>query len=137
MNHALAADAVLIVHLLFVAFALLGALTVLWRRWMAWVHLPCAIWGAWIELSGRICPLTPLENHFRRLAGQAGYEGGFVAHYLLPVLYPEGLTREHQILLGAVFLVINIGLYVLVWLVSRRESGSTGSDPESAGHQEE
>lgn len=120
MNHALAADAVLVVHLLFVVFALLGALTLLWRRWMVLVHLPCAIWGAWIELSGRICPLTPLENHFRRLAGQAGYEGGFVAHYLLPVLYPEGLTRDSQILLAAVFLLVNVGLYAMVWLVYRR-----------------
>lgn len=126
MPHALAADAVLVIHLLFVVFALLGALTLLWRRWMIWIHLPCAAWGAWIELSGRICPLTPLENHFRRMAGQAGYEGGFVAHYLLPVLYPEGLTRESQFLLAAVFLTVNLVLYAVVWHVSRRRR--PGSD---------
>lgn len=122
MPYALAADAVVVLHALFVVFALLGALTLLWRRWMAWIHLPCAAWGAWIELTGRICPLTPLENHFRRLAGQAGYEGGFVAHYLLPVLYPDGLTRTSQLLLGAAFLAINLGLYAIVWrvLVNRR-----------------
>lgn len=120
MSYALAADAVVVVHFLFVVFALLGALTLLWRRWMVWVHLPCAAWGAWIELSGRICPLTPLENHFRRLAGQVGYEGGFVAHYLLSVLYPEGLTRESQFLLAAAFLIVNLVLYAVVWRVSRR-----------------
>lgn len=122
MPYALAADAVVVLHGLFVVFALLGALTLLWRRWMVWIHLPCVVWGAWIELSGRICPLTPMENHFRRLAGQAGYEGGFVAHYLLPVLYPDGLTRASQLLLGAAFLAINLGLYAIVWrvLVNRR-----------------
>lgn len=120
MPYALAADAVVILHALFVVFALLGALTVLWRWWMIWLHLPCAAWGAWIELAGVICPLTPLEIHFRRLAGQAGYEGGFVAHYLLPLLYPDGLTRGSQLVLGAVFLAVNIGLYFFVWRARRR-----------------
>lgn len=128
MPYALAADVLVAVHFLFVVFALLGALTVLWRRWMVWVHIPCAAWGAWIEFTGRICPLTPLENHFRRLAGQAGYEGGFVAHYLLPVLYPDGLTRGSQLLLGAVFLVVNIGLYAIVWRKRRSHCNRPNGD---------
>lgn len=132
MSYAFAADVTVAVHFLFVVFALLGALTVLWRRWMIWIHIPCAVWGAWIELSGRICPLTPLENHYRRLAGQAGYEGGFVAHYLLPVLYPDGLTRGSQLLLGAVFLTVNIGLYAIVWRKRKRRSPSSRPNGDQA-----
>lgn len=114
MNYALAADGVVLLHFLFVVYALLGAALVLRRLWTVWFHLACVAWAAWIEFSGSICPLTPLENHLRRLAGEQGYENGFVAHYLLPVLYPDGLTRSDQIMLGVAFLGVNVILYGLV-----------------------
>lgn len=111
----LAADALVVLHLAFVAFVVLGGLLVL--RWpsLAWVHVPAAIWGAWIEFAGWICPLTPLENRLREEAGQQGYATSFVEHYLLPVLYPASLTREMQWLLGGVVIAVNAVVYVVIW----------------------
>ncbi|HEX2163012.1 MAG TPA: DUF2784 domain-containing protein [Thermoanaerobaculia bacterium] len=124
MGYRLAADAVLVVHALFVAFVVLGGLLVLrWPR-AAWLHLPCAVWGALIEFAGWICPLTPLENRLRRLGGEAGYEGGFVETYVLATLYPEGLTREVQIGLGALVLAVNVAVYAWAWARRRRERGA-------------
>ena len=120
MSYRLAADAVLVLHLAFVLAAVAGGLAVVWRPRLAWVHVPIVLWAAWIELSGRICPLTPLENHFRRLAGQAGYEGGFIEHYIVALLYPGGLTRGIQIALGVGVLVLNLGLYSWAWRRARR-----------------
>ena len=119
MIASLAADAVLLLHLAFIAFAVLGA-ALLWR-WpgVVWLHLPAAAWGAYVEFSGKLCPLTPLENRLRHAAGGQGYSGGFVEHYLLPLIYPEGLTRETQWLLGGVVLVVNAALYA-AWLARRR-----------------
>lgn len=111
----LAADAVLVVHLAFILWAVLGGLAVLWRPRMAWLHLPAVAWGVWIEVTHGICPLTPLENHFRGLAGQAGYDGGFIEHYLVPLIYPAGLTPTHQWLMAAVLLLINVGIYGWAW----------------------
>jgi hypothetical protein len=113
------ADLVLVLHLAFIAFAVAGAV-LLWR-WprLVWLHLPAALWGAFVESSGTICPLTPLENHFRALAGESGYAGGFVEHYLVALIYPQGLTRAWQWVLGAGVLVLNVVLYAL-WLRSRR-----------------
>ena len=115
----LAADAVVVLHLAFVVFVVLGGLLVL--RWpaVAWVHVPAALWGAWIEFAGWICPLTPLENRLREAAGQQGYAASFVEHYLLPVLYPASLTREVQWLLGGAVIAVNAVVYVLVWRRSR------------------
>ncbi len=111
----LAADAVLLLHLGFIAFVLLGGLLALrWPR-AAWVHLPAAAWGVWIELSGALCPLTPLENRLRAAAGQAGYEGGFIEHYLLALIYPAGLTREVQWVLAALVVAANLAIYAWVW----------------------
>jgi hypothetical protein len=111
----LAADAVLLLHLGFIAFVLLGGLLALrWPR-AAWVHLPAAAWGVWIELSGALCPLTPLENRLRAAAGQAGYEGGFIEHYLLALIYPAGLTREVQWVLAALVVATNLAIYAWVW----------------------
>jgi hypothetical protein len=113
-QYAIAADAVLVLHFAFVLFVALGALLVLrWPR-SAWIHLPAAAWGVAIEFGGWICPLTPLENHLRRLAGDAPYRGDFIARYLMPVLYPDGLTREAQLALGSAALLFNAALYVLV-----------------------
>lgn len=111
MSPRLLADAVLLAHLAFILWAVFGGLLVLWRRRLAWLHLPALAWGVWIELSGRICPLTPLENHWRRLAGEAGYPGGFIEHYLLPLIYPAGLTRSGQLLLGLGLLAFNVLIY--------------------------
>jgi Protein of Unknown function (DUF2784) len=119
----LAADAVVTLHLAFVLFVALGGLAVLrWPR-LAWLHLPAVAWGIWIELAGWICPLTPLENHLRQRAGQAGYAGDFVEHYLLPVLYPASLTRTIQIALGVLVLVINLVVY---GTLARRAASSHG-----------
>lgn len=113
------ADAVVILHLGFVLFVVGGGFLVL--RWpkAAWIHLPAAAWGAAIEFGGWVCPLTPLENWFRARAGEVGYEGSFVAEYLLPVLYPGGLTREIQIALGILVIVVNGAVYLRLWLRSR------------------
>jgi len=115
------ADAVVVLHLAFVAFAVAGGLLVLrWRR-VALLHLPALAWAAFVEFSGRICPLTPLENALRAAAGTAAYEGGFVEHYLLPVLYPAQLTRELQFLLGTGLLAFNLAVYAAVaWQLRRR-----------------
>jgi len=110
------ADGVVILHLAFIVFVMLGGLLVLvWPR-VIWAHLPCAVWGIAIELTGWICPLTPLENILRRHAGQAPYAGDFVIHYIEPVIYPEGLTREFQVVLGAAVVLVNAVVYGSVFL---------------------
>ena len=121
MPYRLLADLVLILHAGFVAFVMLGALLVLrWPR-VAWVHVPVALWGAGIEFVGGICPLTPLENHWRRLAGELGYPGGFVEYYVMSALYPAGLTQRVQLVLGMLVLVVNGAVYA--WVLWRRRSG--------------
>lgn len=118
-GYRLAADGVLLLHLAFVLFVIAGSfLAWQWRTVARW-HLPALLWGLWIEFSGQVCPLTPLENRLRELAGQAGYSGGFVEHYLVPLLYPPGLTPEHQWLLGAVLIIVNVAGYYGVWRRSR------------------
>ena len=108
------ADFVLVVHLAFVFFVVLGGLLVLrWPR-VAFLHIPAAVWGILIEYRGWICPLTPLENSLRQSGGEAGYGGGFIQHYIQPVLYPAGLTRGTQIVLGSLALVVNLAAYGLV-----------------------
>jgi hypothetical protein len=113
------ADLVVALHFGFVLFVVLGGLLVLRWRWVALVHLPAAVWGAWIEFSGRICSLTPLENEYRRLGGEAGYTGGFIEHYILPVLYPHALTRNIQVALGVVVVALNVGLYLRAFAARR------------------
>ena len=121
------ADFIVILHLAFVVFAVGGALLVVrWPR-LAWVHVPAAIWAALIEFAGWICPLTPLEKWLRVQGGGDGYDGGFVDHYILPILYPRELTREVQIALGILVLVINVGIYA--WVIRRRaRDASRGVD---------
>jgi hypothetical protein len=121
--HAVLADVVLVAHFAFVLFVALGGLLVLrWPR-AAWVHVPAALWGVAIEFAGSVCPLTPLENRLRELAGQSTYEGDFIARYLMPLIYPEGLNREAQIALGLAALVFNAAIYVLVWRRRRARLG--------------
>jgi hypothetical protein len=116
MIYQILADVVLVLHLLFIIFVVGGGLLVLKWRWVAFPHLPAAIWGAVIEFMGWYCPLTPLENHLRHIAGQSGYEGGFIEHYLLPVIYPHGLTSEVQIMLGIFVVAVNIVIYTFILL---------------------
>ena len=114
-----AADVVLMAHFTFVLFVVLGGLLVLrWPR-LAWIHAPVALYGAAIEFSGFVCPLTPLENRLRQQGGQSGYSGGFIEHYVTAALYPTGLTREVQVGLGIAVLLLNVALYSL-WLRRRR-----------------
>jgi hypothetical protein len=114
------ADLVLVAHLAFIAFVVLGGLFVRRRRWTALVHLPCAVYGAAIELWGWICPLTPLENRLRALGGERGYAGGFIEHYLIPVVYPESLTRRAQTLLALLVVAANVATYAWALRSPRR-----------------
>ena len=122
MLYRLAAEAVLLLHLAFIVFALLGAAFAARRRWLIVVHLPAAAWGFFVELTGRICPLTYAENFLRIKAGQSGYTESFIEHYLLAVLYPAGLTREVQFVLAGVVVVINVAIYA--WLFCFRRASS-------------
>lgn len=111
MGYRLAADALVALHLGFVLFVVLGGfLTWRWPR-LAWIHAPVAVWGAIIEFAGWICPLTPLENMLRRQAGQAGHDGGFIEHYIIPLIYPPGLTPAMQIALGVLVVALNVVAY--------------------------
>jgi len=114
------ADLILPLHLAFVLFVVLGGLPVLkWPR-VAWLHIPAAIWGVLIEYTGWICPLTPLENSLRARGGEAGYSGGFIEHYIQPLLYPAGLTRSTQVVLGSLVLALNLTAYGIVVSRMRR-----------------
>jgi hypothetical protein len=116
------ADLVLTLHLGFVLFVVCGGLLVMrWPR-LAWIHVPAAVWGVIIEFAGWICPLTPLESALRSRGGEAGYAGGFVEHYLLPTLYPQGLTRGTQVALGSLVLVINAVAYGALLMRTRRSA---------------
>ena len=114
----LLADLIVLGHVAFVVFAVLGGLLALrWQR-LVWIHLPAVIWAAIVELFGWVCPLTPLENWLRSRGGQTVYPSDFIGHYILPLLYPEELTREVQITLGVFVLVINVAIYI--WAFRRR-----------------
>jgi len=115
MPYALLADLVLVLHATFIVFVVLGGLLVLWRKFFIWLHIPAAAWGILIEFQGWICPLTFLENDLRQAAGGSGYEGGFVDHYLAPLVYPEALTPEIQGILGLAALLVNVMIYALIW----------------------
>ena len=116
--YSLLADLTLILHFLFILFVIFGALLVLYWRWIAWLHIPSVIWGALIELYHWVCPLTYLEIHFRQLANETGYTGGFIAYYLVPVIYPSGLTPAFQVVLGLAVILINLFLYGFIAWVS-------------------
>lgn len=120
MFYRLGADAVLLLHFAFIAFVLLGGLlAVRWPRVVV-AHLPAAAWGVFVELTGRICPLTYVENDLRMRAGESGYSQGFIEHYLLPVIYPAGLTQRIQFVLAGVVVLVNVLAYG--WLLRRRRS---------------
>jgi hypothetical protein len=126
MVYRILADMVVGVHALFVVFVVAGGLLALRWPWAAAAHLPAAVWGTLIEFRGWICPLTPLEKSLRASAGQAGYEGGFIDHYLLPVLYPSGLTQSVQLVLGSLVIAVNVVVYGL--LLRRRARGGAETE---------
>jgi hypothetical protein len=112
------ATLVVLFHFAFILFVMFGGVLALrWKR-APWAHIPCFLWGSWIEISGGICPLTPLENRLRRAAGESEYVGTFIEHYILPVMYPTGLTRSVQLVLAVGLVVLNVGIYA--WVVRRR-----------------
>lgn len=118
------ADLVLVLHFAFVLFVVLGGLLVLRWPWLAYVHVPVAIYGALIEFVGWVCPLTPLEQTLRIKAGESGYQGGFIEHYILPLLYPSALTRGLQLVLGTLVVGLNLGIYTYVLRRKARRSSS-------------
>lgn len=124
MPYGLLADAVVALHAGFILFALLGGALLVRFPWLVWLHAPALAWGSWIAATGNICPLTPLENRYRALAGQGDYGGGFIDHYLTPVIYPEGLTRGTQAAYGAILVAANLILYWR-WLRGRAAAKAT------------
>lgn len=120
MGYRALADLTVLLHLGFILFAVLGVVLV--ARWpkLLPVHLVCAAWGAYTEFTSTVCPLTPLENHFRRLAGQAGYQGGFIEHYIWSLIYPAALTPAIQVGLGVAVVAVNVVGYGLLWRRRRR-----------------
>jgi hypothetical protein len=122
MTYRIAADAVVMIHFTFIVFVVFGALLVARWRWLVWLHVPAFAWGVIVEMAGRLCPLTDIENALRAKAGQGGYPGGFIEHYLLAIIYPEGLTREIQLVLALVVFAINALIYG--WLYRRSKPGN-------------
>jgi len=122
MPYGALAELVLVVHAAFIVFVLFGGLLALKWRALPWLHLPCVLWVILIELNGWICPLTPLENQLREAGGERGYSGGFIEHYLLPIVYPPGLTTGLRMLLAALVLGVNLAVYGLLWWNWRRRS---------------
>lgn len=109
------ADLVLLIHLGFIVFVIIGGFLARRWHWVPWVHLPAVAWGGAIEIGGWICPLTPLENSLRQASGEAGYTGGFMEQYLVPIIYPAGLTPDIQVYIGLGVLLINGVAYTMVW----------------------
>jgi hypothetical protein len=120
MIYRIAADLVLVTHFAFIILVVAGGLVVFRYAWFAWIHIPVASWGAFVELTGRICPLTTLENFLRFRAGQEGYANSFIEQYLLPVIYPYGLTRHVQFVLAGIVVVTNVIIYTMIVIRKRR-----------------
>ena len=115
MIYRIAADLVLVLHAAFIVFVAAGIALVVLRPWLVWLHLPAVLWVALLEFNGWYCPLTPLEVALRERAGDAGYAGGFIEHYVVAAMYPAGLTRDMQLVLGVVVVAINVAGYALIW----------------------
>ena len=127
MWYRIGADFILLLHLIFVIFVMAGGLLVLkWPR-LAWWHLPAVAWGATVEFTGWMCPLTPLETVLRSWGGSTTYDTGFIEHYLLPLLYPAQLTRDVEVVLGAIVIALNVVVYGWLWRRSREGRPSTPS----------
>ena len=120
MGYRLLADALVLVHAGFILFVVGGSFLALWKRWIVWLHLPSCLWGAVVEFYGWVCPLTPWEQALRTRAGQGGYTGGFIDHYLLPLIYPSALTRHGQVVIGILVVLLNAMSYLALWSRFRR-----------------
>ena len=120
MIYRIAADFVLVTHFAFIVLVVAGGLVVFRYAWFAWIHIPAASWGAFVELTGRICPLTTLENVLRIRAGQEGYVDSFIDHYIVPVIYPAGLTRHVQLMLAGLVVAANVAIYATILLRKRK-----------------
>lgn len=133
-------DLVLSLHFAFIVFAVLGGFLVLWKPWIVWLHIPSILWSGYVNLFGQVCPLTPLENRFRHLAGQAGYEGGFVQHYIAPLVYPGVIPERWGLIAGYSVLIWNVLVYTLVVTLRRRgplrAARSSHRDHEGAGQED-
>lgn len=121
MIYRIAADIVLVAHFAFIVLVVAGGILVFRYAWFVWIHVPAACWGAFVEISGRICPLTTLENFLRVRAGQEGYVDSFIQHYILPVIYPAGLTRNIQLALAGLVIVVNVIIYTAILLRKKRQ----------------
>ena len=120
MIYSFLADLLMLFHLVFILYVMAGALLIFkWPKTL-WLHLPACFWGMTVEFTGWICPLTPWEIRLRRLAGDEDYNGSFIEQYLIPIIYPSGLNREMQMLLGVTVLIVNLSLYTLILLKSRK-----------------
>ncbi len=119
MKARILANLVLAFHLVFVPFSVLGGFLLLWRRWIAWLHVPTVLWSSFVNLFSHVCSLTPVENRLRRLAGQAGYEGGFIEHYIGSLVYPGGMPRRMELIAGCSVLIWNASVYAFVFLRRR------------------
>jgi len=119
------ANLVVVLHLGFICFVIFGGLLTLKWRWIVFLHVPAAVWGALIEYQGWLCPLTPLELKLRRVSGQSGYSSGFIEHYLLPILYPDYLNQDIQVILGSMVVVINLGIYAWLFTLLIKKEGGT------------
>ncbi len=123
MLYGVSADAVLVFHFLFILFAVFGGFLVLYKKMVVWVHLPVVLWSSIVNLAGLTCPLTPIENFFRSAAGQLGYQGGFVEHYIAPIVYPAGMPRELELVAGVSIIAWNVAVYgFLGWKSIRRSA---------------
>ena len=122
MGYLILADFIVILHGLFILFAAGGGFLLLSRRWWAWLHAPAFLWAGYIELTGGICPLTPLENRLRYLGGSNTYQSDFIGRYLLPVIYPESITRNIQIVIATLVLSFNVILYIWIWRRKQKKS---------------
>ena len=123
MHYHFLADLVVLIHLAFIVFAVLGGILTYWWRKALWLHIPVVLWAGWIEFTGGICPLTPLENWLRSRGEQVTYSIDFVGKYILPLVYPEGLTRGIQLVLGAIVGLVNILIYVYIFKIRKTQQG--------------
>ena len=120
------ATLVVLAHFAFILFVMFGGLLALRWTWVPWVHIPCFLWGSGIEVTGGICPLTPLENRLREAAGETPYMGSFIEHYIMPVMYPSALTRPVQLLLAVGLVLLNVAIYAVV--IRRRSRVAAAGD---------
>ncbi|MDE0062550.1 MAG: DUF2784 domain-containing protein [Gammaproteobacteria bacterium] len=123
MGYRLAADTMMVAHLLYIVFVVVGGLIAFRARWILWLHIPAVAWAIYVQYIGRVCPLTTWEKEFRDLAGDAGYDGGFIDHYIIPIIYPPDMTIAMHLVLGTLVILVNGGVYAALIAQARRAQG--------------